>query len=171
KLFATLDTTVRKIVLQNVPFLMTDTVGFIRKLPHQLVESFKSTLDEVREADLIVHLVDVSHPEMEEQFNIVNKTLKDIEASDKPSITVFNKIDKYSGQDKEHNGMPVPVTNEEVGDSLAELKQSWMAKMSGDDSVFISAERKQNIGQLIDVLYENVKEIHKKRYPYDDFLY
>lgn len=167
KLFATLDTTVRKVVLGNLPFLMSDTVGFIRKLPHQLVESFKSTLDETREADIILHVVDISHPEFEDHINVVNETLAEIGARDKPTILVFNKIDAYTYVKKDEDDL-TEVTRENW--SLEELKSSWMSKM-GDDCIFISAAKKQNIDELRNLLYERVKSIHITRYPYDKLLY
>jgi len=167
KLFATLDTTVRKVVIGNLPFLLTDTVGFIRKLPHDLVESFKSTLDEVREADILIHVVDISHPGFEEQLNVVNQTLSDIKAVDKPNITLFNKIDAYQYIKKDEDDL-TPVTKENM--NLDDLKRSWMAK-SNNASIFISAKQKENIDQLKDFLYEEVKKIHIKRYPYNNFLF
>jgi GTP-binding protein HflX len=167
KLFATLDTTVRKVVLDNLPFLLSDTVGFIRKLPHNLVESFKSTLDEVREADLLIHVVDISHPGFEEQINVVKETLSEIDAADKPTIIVFNKMDAYTWEEKEEDDLTPPT---EKNITLDELKKSWMA--SGNDPViFISATKKQNWDALKKLLYEKVKEIHITRYPYNDFLY
>lgn len=168
KLFATLDTTVRKIVLGNLPFLLTDTVGFIRKLPTQLIESFKSTLDEVREADLLVHVIDISHPNFEEHYAVVNETLKDIGALDKPTIVVFNKIDAYRHIEKEEGDLS-PITRENV--SLEELKRSWMSRMSPNQVVFISAEKRINLEELREVMYEMVKEIFAVRYPYNNFLY
>jgi GTP-binding protein HflX len=167
KLFATLDTTVRKVVLQNLPFLLSDTVGFIRKLPHSLIESFKSTLDEVREADILVHLVDISHPDFEDQILTVQKTLTEIEASNKPTLMVFNKIDAYRFIEKDEDDLS-PEGKENL--SLEELQKTWMAE-SEDICVFISAKRKSNIDTLRDVMYEEVKKIHTKRYPYHDFLY
>ncbi len=167
KLFATLDTTVRKMVIGNLPFLLTDTVGFIRKLPHDLVESFKSTLDEVREADILIHVVDISHTGFEEQINVVKQTLSDIKAIDKPYITLFNKIDAYRFIEKDEDDL-TPVTKENL--SLNELKNSWMAK-SNTPSLFISAKEKENIDQLRDFLYGEVKRIHIKRYPYNNFLF
>lgn len=161
KLFATLDTTVRKVVLENIPFLLSDTVGFIRKLPHDLVESFKSTLDEVREADILLHVVDISHPNFEEQINVVNQTLVDIAASDKPTILVFNKIDAYRFVEKEHDDL-TPHTKENL--SLDELKKSWIAK-ENKPGVFISAVKKENIDELKKRLGELVKNVHVKRYP------
>jgi len=167
KLFATLDTTVRKITIGNLPFLLTDTVGFIRKLPHHLVESFKSTLDEVREADILIHLVDISHPNFEEQVIVVNQTLNDLKIYGKPSIVVFNKIDAYSFIQKDEDDL-TPSTKENL--TLDELKRTWMARKN-DSCVFISAVKKTNIPELKEVLYKKVKEIHRKRYPYNDFLY
>jgi GTP-binding protein HflX len=165
KLFATLDTTVRKVVIQNIPFLLSDTVGFIRKLPHMLVESFKSTLDEVREADLLLHVVDISHPNFEEHYTVVNETLAEIKANDKPTIVVFNKIDALRMR---------PVLNDdEIGlhePTLEELKTMWMSKLE-DNCVFISAQKKQNVDELRDKIYEEVKTIFKVRYPYNDFLF
>lgn len=167
KLFATLDTTVRKITIGNLPFLMADTVGFIRKLPHHLVESFKSTLDEVREADILIHLVDISHPNFEEQVIVVNQTLNDLKIYGKPSIVVFNKIDVYSFIQKDEDDL-TPSTKENL--TLDELKRTWMAKKN-DSCVFISAVKETNIPELKEVLYKKVKGIHRKRYPYNDFLY
>lgn len=168
KLFATLDTTVRKVVIDNLPFLLTDTVGFIRKLPTHLVDSFKSTLDEVREADLLVHVVDVSHPNFEEQIEVVNKTLADIcGGEEKPVIMVFNKIDAYSHVPKDADDL-TPATRENV--TLDELKETWMAK-TGDNAVFISAKKEVNIDRLRRLLYEKAREIHLTRFPYNDFLY
>ena len=167
KLFATLDTTVRKIIIGNLPFLLSDTVGFIRKLPHHLVESFKSTLDEVREADILIHLVDISHPNFEEQVIVVNQTLNDLKIHGKPSIVVFNKIDAYSFIQKDEDDL-TPSTKENL--TLDELKRTWMARKNAS-CVFISAAKETNIPELKEVLYKKVKEIHSKRYPYDDFLY
>lgn len=167
KLFATLDTTVRKLVLENLPFLLSDTVGFIRKLPHSLIESFKSTLDEVREADILIHLVDISHPDFEDQIKTVNNTLTEISASDKPSLMVFNKIDAYTFIEKDEDDL-TPVEKENY--SLDDLKKTWMAS-SESQCVFISARNKTNIDELRKVLYEEVKKIHIKRYPYNSFLY
>lgn len=167
KLFATLDTTVRKMVIKNLPFLITDTVGFIRKLPHDLVESFKSTLDEVREADLLVHVVDISHPDFEEQIGIVQQTLGDINANGKPTIVLFNKIDAYSYIKKEEDDL-TPSTKENL--SLEDLRKTWMAG-SQVPTLFISALEKQNIEELKSILYEEVKRIHMERYPYNDFLF
>jgi GTP-binding protein HflX len=168
KLFATLDTTVRKVVIHNLPFLLTDTVGFIRKLPHQLVESFKSTLDEVREADLLVHVLDISHENFEDHFEVVNETLSELDKTEKPVILVFNKIDAYHPIEKEEDD-PTPRTEENF--TLEELKKSWMAKMNNTQCVFISAQDKENIEELKEIIYEKVKEIFKVRYPYNNFLY
>jgi GTP-binding protein HflX len=167
KLFATLDTTVRKVVINNLPFLMSDTVGFIRKLPHQLVESFKSTLDEVREADILLHVVDISHPEFEDHIRVVNETLAEIGAHDKQTILIFNKIDAYTYVKKDEDDL-APVTRENW--SLEDLKRSWMAQM-GDDCIFISATKKENIEELRNLLYERAKAVHITRYPYDKLLY
>lgn len=167
KLFATLDTTVRKVIIDNLPFLLSDTVGFIRKLPHQLVQSFKSTLDEVREADLLIHVVDVSHPNFEEQLQVVHETLKEIDSQPKPMILVFNKIDAFTYTPKEEDDLS-PILPENI--SLEELKKTWMSKL-GDDSIFISARTKQNIDELKELLYEKIKAIHVVRYPYNDFLF
>lgn len=167
KLFATLDTTVRKVVIDNLPFLLTDTVGFIRKLPHGLVESFKSTLDEVREADVLIHVVDISHPDFEEQINIVNQTLADIEVIDKPTILVFNKIDAYTFVEKEEDDL-TPITKENY--TLEDLKNTWMAKINAP-TIFISATKKENYHEFRGLIYKHVKEMHAKRYPYNKFLY
>jgi len=167
KLFATLDTTVRKVVLQNLPFLLSDTVGFIRKLPHSLIESFKSTLDEVREADILVHIVDISHPDFEDQISTVQRTLTEINAFDKPSIMVFNKIDAYSFVEQDEDDLSPP---EKENLSLDDLKKTWMAGTEYR-SVFISAREKKNIEALREILYEEVKTIHAKRYPYNSYLY
>ena len=167
KLFATLDTTVRKMVIDNLPFLLADTVGFIRKLPSDLVESFKSTLDEVREADLLVHVVDISHPDFEEQITVVEKTLADLGCAEKPSMLVFNKIDAYTWTPQDEDDLTAP-TKENI--SLEELKKTWMAKMQGD-CLFISAKQKENIDELREVLYQKVRELHVQKYPYNDFLY
>ena len=168
KLFATLDTTVRKVVLGNLPFLLADTVGFIRKLPTQLVESFKSTLDEVRESDLILHVVDISHPEFEDQIAVVTETLREIEAlGDKPQILVFNKIDAYQHIPKDPDDL-TPATK--LNRTREELEKSWMARM-GNDCVFISARTGEGMDELRRLLYERVKAIHIQRYPYNDFLY
>lgn len=167
KLFATLDTTVRKVIIENLPFLLTDTVGFIRKLPTDLVDSFKSTLDEVREADLLVHVVDISHPDFEEQIQVVEKTLAELDSSDKPVLTVFNKIDLYTFTPKDPDDL-TPRTKENV--TLEELEATWMARMSGD-GIFISAVRRDNIDALRQLLYDKVRELHVQKYPYNDFLY
>jgi len=167
KLFATLDTTVRKVVIGNLPFLLSDTVGFIRKLPHSLVESFKSTLDEVRESDILLHVVDISHPEFEDQINIVKETLQEIDAGDKRMIYVFNKIDAYHYTEKDEDDL-TPKTKENW--TLDELKNSWMAK-NNVPALFISAKEKENLGQFKKFLYEEVKHFHVQRFPYNDFLY
>ncbi|MDE6266810.1 MAG: GTPase HflX [Muribaculaceae bacterium] len=168
KLFATLDTTVRKVIIDNLPFLLTDTVGFIRKLPHHLVDSFKSTLDEVRDADLLLHVVDISHPQFEEQIEVVNQTLREVcGAGDKPMIMVFNKIDAFHYTPKDEDDL-TPRTRENI--SLDELKATWMSRM-GDDCVFISAKTGKNIDELKEKLYEKAKEIHLTRFPYNDFLF
>lgn len=167
KLFATLDTTVRKITIRNVPLLLADTVGFIRKLPHHLVESFKSTLDEVREADVILHVVDISHPQFEDQIRIVNETLSQLLDTPKPTITVFNKIDAFTYVPKEEDDL-TPIERQNY--SLDDLKAMWMAKQNGE-TVYISARQKENIEELKDKLYEIVKEIHSARFPFNDFLY
>jgi GTPase len=168
KLFATLDTTVRKVVINNLPFLLTDTVGFIRKLPHQLVESFKSTLDEVREADLLIHILDISHPNFEDHYKVVNETLAEIDKIEKPVILVFNKIDAYKFVQKDEDD-PSPMLKENY--SLEDLKKTWMSKLNGQLCVFISAQEKENIEELKEVVYEEVKRIFKIRYPYNNFLY
>ena len=167
KLFATLDTTVRKVIIDNLPFLLADTVGFIRKLPTDLVESFKSTLDEVREADLLVHVVDVSHPDFMEQIEVVNNTLRDLGCAEKPQLLVFNKMDAYTWTEKYPDDL-TPATRENV--SLDELKHTWMAKM-GDDCIFISARERQNIDELKELFYARVKQLHVQKYPYNDFLF
>lgn len=168
KLFATLDTTVRKVIIENLPFLLTDTVGFIRKLPTHLVDSFKSTLDEVREADLLVHVVDVSHPQFEEQIEVVNKTLSEVcGAAEKPMILVFNKIDAFTYTPKDPDDL-TPATRENI--SLAEFEKTWMAK-ANNNCVFISAKDRLNIESLKDMLYEKAKEIHSQRFPYNDYLF
>ena len=168
KLFATLDTTVRKVIVDNLPFLLSDTVGFIRKLPTHLVDSFKSPLDEVREADLLLHVVDISHPAFEEQIEVVNKTLQEVcDSADKPMILVFNKIDAFSYVEKAADDL-TPRTRENI--SLDELKETWMAKMH-DNCIFISARNKTNIDELKSLLYQRVKEIHTTRFPYNDFLF
>lgn len=167
KLFATLDTTVRKVIIDNLPFLLADTVGFIRKLPTDLVESFKSTLDEVREADLLLHVVDVSHPDFAEQIEVVNKTLFDLGCSDKPSLLVFNKTDAYTWQEKDEDDL-TPPTRENV--SLAQLQSTWMARM-GEDCIFISARERLNIDALKALVYNRVRQLHVQKYPYNDFLF
>ena len=168
KLFATLDTTVRKVVFDNLPFLLSDTVGFIRKLPTELIESFKSTLDEVREADLLLHIVDISHPAFEEQIEVVNKTLQEVcDSTDKPMILVFNKIDAFSYVEKAADDL-TPKTRENI--TLDEWKETWMGKMH-DNCIFISAKEKKNIDELKTLLYQRVKEIHTTRFPYNDFLF
>jgi len=167
KLFATLDTTVRKVVIDNLPFLLSDTVGFIRKLPTHLVESFKSTLDEVREADLLIHVVDISHPQFEDQIKVVTQTLTDIGAGDKTTILVFNKIDAYHYIEKEADDL-LPATKENM--SLEQLKKTWMGKLNAP-CLFISATKKENLDNLRQTLYTMVKELHEKRYPYNKFLY
>lgn len=167
KLFATLDTTVRKMVIENLPFLLADTVGFIRKLPTDLVDSFKSTLDEVREADLLLHVVDISHNDFEEQIRVVDNTLKDLGCADKPSMIIFNKIDAYTWVEKEPDDL-TPPTKENI--TLEELKKTWMAKLN-DDCIFISAKEKQNVEELRRTLYNKVRELHVQKYPYNDFLY
>jgi len=167
KLFATLDTTVRKVIIDNLPFLLTDTVGFIRKLPHDLVESFKSTLDEVREADLLVHVVDISHSGFEEQIEVVNKTLIELEAHNKPVILVFNKIDAFPHVEKDADDL-TPRT--QVNISLEELQQTWMSRME-KDCIFISARNLSNMDALKQLVYDRVKDIHISRFPYNDFLF
>lgn len=167
KLFATLDTTVRKVVVENLPFLLADTVGFIRKLPTDLVDSFKSTLDEVREADLLVHVVDISHPDFEEQIAVVEKTLTELDCADKPSMIVFNKIDNYTFVKKDEDDL-TPATKENL--TLDDLKRTWMARLN-DNCIFISAREKINVDELRDRLYAKVRELHVQKYPYNDFLY
>lgn len=167
KLFATLDTTVRKVVIENLPFLLADTVGFIRKLPTDLVDSFKSTLDEVREADLLLHVVDISHPDFEEQIRVVDNTLKELDAADKPTMIVFNKIDQYRWVEKAPDDL-TPSTQENL--SLEDLKRTWMAKLN-ENCVFISARQKQNIDEFRETLYKAVRQLHVQKYPYNDFLY
>ncbi|MDR3194286.1 MAG: GTPase HflX [Tannerella sp.] len=167
KLFATLDTTVRKVIIENLPFLLTDTVGFIRKLPTELVESFKSTLDEVREADLLLHIVDISHPTFEEQIEVVNKTLAEIGCEEKPVVILFNKIDAFTFVPKDEDDL-TPCVRENV--SLDELKETWMAKLP-DKCIFVSARERLNIDALKELLYERVREIHVQRFPYNDFLF
>ena len=168
KLFATLDTTVRKVVIGNLPFLLSDTVGFIRKLPTDLVESFKSTLDEVRESDLLVHIVDISHKNFEEQITVVNETLRGLGTADKPMIMVFNKMDAFSYTVKDEDDL-TPAVKENL--SLSDLKNTWMAADKNHPTVFISAKKKENIEEFRRLLYDEVKRIHIKRYPYNDFLY
>ncbi len=174
KLFATLDTTVRKVVIENLPFLLADTVGFIRKLPTDLVDSFKSTLDETREADLLLHVVDISHPDFEEQIKVVEKTLADLGCADKPSMIVFNKIDAYTWTEKDEDDL-TPVKKNEI--SLDELRRTWMARITEEQSVnnlgciFISAKEKQNIEEFRDTIYKKVRELHVQKYPYNDFLW
>ncbi len=168
KLFATLDTTVRKVVVKNLPLLLSDTVGFIRKLPHQLIESFKSTLDEVREADLLVHIVDISHPQFEDHYKVVMETLQEIGAGDKPMILAFNKIDAYSFIEKEEDDL-TPKTVENY--SLEELEESWMSRMGSEDVVFMSAAKKINVEEFREILYNRAREIHIVRFPYNDFLF
>lgn len=170
KLFATLDTTVRKVVLQNLPFLLSDTVGFIRKLPPQLVESFKSTLDEVREADLLLHVVDISHPNFEEHYQTVNQTLAEIDSSDKPIIVVFNKLDAYVPEPVDPQDHEAVEESDSV-DFVETLKRSWMAKVEAKDVVFVSALKKENIDELREKIYAHASEIHAERYPYNSFLY
>ncbi len=167
KLFATLDTTVRKVVIQNLPFLLADTVGFIRKLPTDLIESFKSTLDEVKEADILIHVIDISHPDFEEQMQIVNQTLLDIGCANKPYMIVFNKIDNYKWEEKEDDDL-TPITKKNI--SPQQLKNTWMAKLD-NDCIFISAKEKENINNLKDMIYQKVKKLHVQKYPYNDFLY
>ena len=168
KLFATLDTTVRKVVVKNLPLLLSDTVGFIRKLPHQLIESFKSTLDEVREADLLVHIVDISHPQFEDHYKVVMETLQEIGAGDKPMILAFNKIDAYSFIEKEEDDL-TPKTIENY--SLEELEESWMSRMGSEDVVFMSAAKKIHVEEFREILYNRAREIHIVRFPYNDFLF
>jgi len=172
KLFATLDTTVRKMTIDNLPFLLADTVGFIRKLPSDLVESFKSTLDEVREADMLVHVVDISHPDFEEQIRVVENTLKELGCADTPSVIVFNKIDAYKWVPKEDDDL-TPATKENI--TLDELRHTWMANSAENghylECLFISAKEKENIDELREILYKRVRELHVQKYPYNDFLY
>lgn len=167
KLFATLDTTVRKVIIENLPFLLTDTVGFIRKLPTDLVDSFKSTLDEVREADLLIHVVDISHPDFEEQISVVDKTIADLGAGGKPTMIVFNKIDAYTYIEKAEDDL-TPKTRENI--TLEELMKTWMAKLN-DNCIFISAREKINMDELKTIIYNKVRELHVQKYPYNDFLY
>ena len=167
KLFATLDTTVRKVVVDNLPFLLSDTVGFIRKLPTDLVESFKSTLDEVREADLLIHVVDISHPDFEDQMKVVDKTLADLGAGEKPIIVLFNKTDAYTWVEKEADDL-TPATRENI--TIDELKRTWMGRLNGE-CLFVSALKKMGIENMRKVLYDRVKQLHVQKYPYNDFLY
>ncbi len=167
KLFATLDTTVRKVVIGNLPFLMADTVGFIRKLPHQLVDSFKSTLDEVRESDLLIHVLDIAHPNFEDQYEVVCDTLAEIDRRDKPTIVVFNKIDSYEFEDREEDQILLEGENL----TLDELKKSWMSKLNETKCVFISAHTKENVDEFKSLVYDEVKSIFQIRYPYHNFLY
>ena len=169
KLFATLDTTVRKVTIENLPFLLTDTVGFIRKLPTHLVESFKSTLDEVRDADLLVHVVDVSHPQFQEQIEVVNRTLSEVcESADKPMIVVFNKIDAYSHIPKDEDDL-TERTDRNI--PLEELKATWMNRLAPGNCVFVSAKKGTNVDELKQIIYQKAREIHAQRFPYNDFLY
>ena len=167
KLFATLDTTVRKVVIENLPFLLTDTVGFIRKLPHQLVESFKSTLDEVREADFMIHVVDISNPNFEDHIDVVNKTLAELGVNDKPMLLVFNKIDAYTFIEKEEDDL-TPSSKENL--SLKDLQKTWMSKIEGN-AMFISALNKTHFDDLKDEIYSRIKQLHEIKYPYNNFLY
>lgn len=167
KLFATLDTTVRKVIIDNLPFLLSDTVGFIRKIPTDLVDSFKSTLDEVREADLLLHVVDISHPDFEEQIEVVDKTLGDLGCADTPTVIVFNKTDAYTWEEKAADDL-TPATKRNI--SLDELENTWMAKL-GENCIFISARKKTNIDEFRQMLYAKVRELHVQKYPYNDFLY
>ena len=167
KLFATLDTTVRKVVVDNLPFLLSDTVGFIRKLPTDLVESFKSTLDEVREADLLIHVVDISHPDFEDQMKVVDKTLADLGAGEKPVIVLFNKTDAYTWVEKEADDL-TPATRENI--TIDELERTWMGRLNGE-CLFVSALKKTGIENMRKVLYDRVKQLHVQKYPYNDFLY
>ena len=167
KLFATLDTTVRKVVISNLPFLLTDTVGFIRKLPTHLVESFKSTLDEVRDSDILVHVVDISHPDFEDQIKVVDKTLADLGCAEKPQMIIFNKVDAYQWVEKDADDL-TEMTKENI--PLTDLMKTWMAKLGGD-CIFISARERTNIDELRDILYKKVRELHVQKYPYNDFLF
>lgn len=167
KLFATLDTTVRKVIIDNLPFLLSDTVGFIRKLPTDLVESFKSTLDEVREADLLIHVVDISHPDFEDQIKVVENTLADLGCAERPTMLLFNKVDAYSWVNKDEDDL-TPATKENI--SLNELMNTWMARMNGD-CLFISAKERTNIEELKTTIYNKVRELHVQKYPYNDFLF
>ena len=167
KLLATLDTTVRKVIIDNLPFLLSDTVGFIRKLPTDLVDSFKSTLDEVREADLLLHVVDISHPDFEEQIKVVEKTLADLDCNDKPTMLVFNKVDAYTWTEKDADDL-TPATKENI--SLEDLMNTWMARMD-ENCIFISARQKTNLDEFRKVLYDRVRKLHVQKYPYNDFLF
>ena len=167
KLFATLDTTVRKVVVENLPFLLADTVGFIRKLPTDLVDSFKSTLDEVREADLLVHVVDISHPDFEEQISVVENTLRELDCADKPNMIVFNKVDNYTFVEKDKDDL-TPPTKENL--TLDDLKRTWMARLD-ENCIFVSARERLNIDEFREKLYHQVRELHVQKYPYNDFLY
>ncbi|MBP5219798.1 MAG: GTPase HflX, partial [Bacteroidaceae bacterium] len=167
KLFATLDTTVRKVVVENLPFLLSDTVGFIRKLPTDLVDSFKSTLDEVREADLLLHVVDISHPDFEDQIKVVEKTLADLKCAEKPTMIIFNKVDAYTYVAKDEDDL-TPRTKENI--PLDELMSTWMAKLN-ENCIFISAKNKTNYDELRKIIYNKVRELHVQKYPYNDFLY
>jgi GTP-binding protein HflX len=167
KLFATLDTTVRKVIIENLPFLLSDTVGFIRKIPTDLVDSFKSTLDEVREADLLLHVVDISHPDFEDQIQVVEQTLGDLECGDKPSIIIFNKVDAYDWVEKDADDL-TPATKENL--SLDDLMRTWMAKLN-ENCIFISARERTNLEELRTLLYNKVRELHVQKYPYNDFLF
>jgi GTP-binding protein HflX len=167
KLFATLDTTVRKVVVENLPFLLSDTVGFIRKLPTDLVDSFKSTLDEVREADLLLHVVDISHPDFEDQIKVVEKTLADLKCADKPTMIIFNKVDAYTYVAKDVDDL-TPRTKENI--PLDELMNTWMAKLN-ENCIFISAKNKTNYDELRKIIYNKVRKLHVQKYPYNDFLY
>lgn len=169
KLFATLDTTVRKVVIKNLPFLLSDTVGFIRKLPTQLVESFKSTLDEVREADLLLHVVDISHPEFEDHIESVNQILKEIKSDDKPTIMIFNKIDAYKAEDFDIEDLMIERTSKHY--SIEEWKSTWMSKVGADNSIFISATERENFEEFRQKTYDAVRDIHLTRFPYNNFLY
>ena len=167
KLFATLDTTVRKVVVENLPFLLSDTVGFIRKLPTDLVDSFKSTLDEVREADLLLHVVDISHPDFEDQIKVVEKTLADLKCAEKPTMIIFNKVDAYTYVAKDEDDL-TPRTKENI--PFDELMNTWMAKLN-ENCIFISAKNKTNYDELRKIIYNKVRELHVQKYPYNDFLY
>ena len=167
KLFATLDTTVRKVVVDNLPYMLADTVGFIRKLPTDMVESFQRTLHETREADLLLHVVDISHPDFEEQIQVVEKTLEELECADKPSMIIFNKIDNYSWVEKEEDDL-TPMEKENI--PLEDLKKTRMAKLNAD-CLFISAKNNETIDEFREVLYKKVRELHVQKYPYNDFLY